>query len=92
MKKYIHWLKFGKYADAQKLKQALREYLSNYSDADIKLYYADYTFMGNYAYVQCNQSYQDLELNVNSGSNNSFVRLSQKPKNITLSQIQLTSK
>lgn len=82
MKKYKHWLKIDGYAsDTDKQYKEIEDYLKEYQDAEITIYQYDYDLFNKVILLECSQSYDDLDINVNSGFNN-LRRLSRKPQNI----------
>ena len=83
MKKYKHWLKVDGYSfDTERQYNEIEKYLQNYPESNIKVYQYTYDLFNKVVLLECNQSYNDLGMIVNSGSNN-LRRLSQKPRNIT---------
>lgn len=82
--KYTHWLKIDlRYGsrDGTEWKN-LKEYADKY-DCKMSVFYYDYMFTSKVIKLECNQSYQDLDLDVNSMSNGSLIYLKNKPQNIT---------
>jgi hypothetical protein len=87
--KYTYWLTTNNIGD--KFYNQILE-LNRYKtehNAEICFYFRDFTFDGDVISLKCNQNYNDLDLDVNSMSSLSFIRLKQKPKNITESKLQL---
>lgn len=82
MRRYTHWLKVDRYAsDDKKQMEVIKNYLSAYKDAKATLYFYN---SGSFYWIvrlECNQSYNDLDLDVNSMSTN-LTRLCNKPKDI----------
>ena len=63
--------------------QQLKDYWNKY-DCSMTVYYYDYNPLTEKAIkLDCNQSYQDLDLDVNSMSSGSLKRVKAKPTNIT---------
>lgn len=83
-KKYVHWLKIDGYSalkETAKQFYAVEKYLNDYSNSNAMLYQYD---SGSYNWIirlECEQCYNDLDIDVNSGSTE-LERLSVKPKNI----------
>lgn len=48
----------------------------------MKIFYKETRFISKYIKLECNQSYQDLDLDVNSITDEGLWHLSRKPKNI----------
>ena len=81
MKKYKHWLKLGgNYSEEEEYKE-IDDYLKRYPDAKATIYQYNYTLFDKVVLLECEQNYNDLDMMVNSMSNNLY-RLTQKPKNI----------
>lgn len=79
---YTHWLKIDTYHELGKWQQ-LKEYKEKY-DCSMTVFYYDYNpLMDKVIKLDCNQSYQDLDLDVNSSFDTSLKRLTQKPTNVT---------
>ena len=79
---YTHWLKIDTYHELEKWQQ-LKEYKEKY-DCSMTVFYYDYNpLMDKVIKLDCNQSYQDLDLDVNSSFDTSLKRLTQKPTNVT---------
>ncbi len=74
--KYVHWLKVTSYSEEKQWK-SLKEYYDKY-DCDIQIYYI-VNSIEKVVRLECDQSYEDLDLDVNSLSTNLY-RYSQKPK------------
>lgn len=80
--KYTHWLKIDSINEKEKW-QNLKEYWDKY-DCFMTVYYYDYNPLTEKVIkLDCNQSYQDLDLDVNSMSDNSLKRVKCKPTNVT---------
>ena len=80
--KYVHWLKiYINNKEPQCLKN-LKEYYDTH-ECNIKFFYYNNSFTSKLVKLECNQKYEDLELDVNSMSNGSLIKLKSKPKNIT---------
>lgn len=82
--KYTHWLKIDyRYESHNGIEwKNLKRYADN-NDCNITVYYYDSNFMNKVIQLECNQLYNDLDLDVNSMSDGSFIHLKQKPNNIT---------
>lgn len=84
MRKYVHWLKidgYSKIEDTALQFFAIENYLNNYKSASAILYQYD---SGSFSWIvrlECEQCYNDLDIDVDSGSTK-LERLSTKPKNI----------
>lgn len=79
--KYTHWLKM----ENDMIEQTwinLKEYKEKY-DCNIEVYYRDTSFINKIIKLECNQEYNNLDLDVNSMFTGSLTRLSQKPNNIS---------
>lgn len=79
--KYTYWLKM----EDDMIEQAwinLKEYKEKY-DCNIEVYYRDTSFINKIIKLECNQEYNNLDLDVNSMFTGSLIRLSQKPNNIS---------
>jgi hypothetical protein len=82
MKKYKHWLKInGTHSELRQYKE-IDEYLKNYPTAKATIYQYDYELFNRVVLLECEQNYNDLDMNVNTGSH-PLRRLTQKPKNIS---------
>lgn len=84
MQSYIYWLKIKSLVPARdevKQYQEIQNYLDNYPDAKATMYLYDYHFFDRVIKLECHQNWNDLDLNVNSGSH-ALRRLSRKPDNI----------
>lgn len=82
MKKYVHWLKIDGYArDTKKQIEQIKEYLKNYKGSKCSLYFPNSGKFDKYVRLECNQTYSDLDLDVNSFSTN-LARLTKKPNDI----------
>lgn len=80
--KYTHWLRFNSF-DEKKQWQNLKEYKDKY-DCYMTVFYYDYNpLTDKVVKLDCNQSYQELDLDVNSMSDGSFKKLTAKPTNVT---------
>lgn len=82
--KYTHWLKIDLSNETEKGIEwnNLKTYKENY-DCNIEVYYYESNpFTMKAIKLECNQSYQDLDLDVNSSFDGSLIRLNNKPKNI----------
>lgn len=80
---YTHWLRIDLNNDEIKQWQQLKDYWNKY-DCSMTVYYYDYNPLTEKAIkLDCNQSYQDLDLDVNSMSSGSLKRVKAKPTNIT---------
>lgn len=79
---YTHWLKMDTLNELIQW-QKLKDFKDKY-DCSMTVYYYDYNPLTDKVIkLDCNQSYQDLKLDVNSMANGSFKRIKAKPKNIT---------
>lgn len=85
MKAYKHWLKIdGMWDNKQTLKayQNLINYLSEYPSSKVTIFVPKYSLFNRYICLECSQSYDDLDLDVNSHFDGSLIRLLSKPKDI----------
>ena len=82
--KYTYWLKIDyRYESHNGIEwKNLKRYADNY-DCNITVFCYDSNFMDKVIKLECNQLYNDLDLDVNSMSDGSFIYLKQKPNNIT---------
>ena len=81
---YTHWLRIDSNGDEIKQWEQLKEYWNKY-DCSMTVYYYDYNPLTEKAIkLDCNQSYEDLDLDVNSMSSGSLKRVKSKPTNITV--------
>lgn len=81
---YTHWLRIDLNNDEIKQWEQLKDYWNKY-DCSMTVYYYDYNPLTEKAIkLDCNQSYQDLDLDVNSMSSGSLKRVKAKPTNITV--------
>jgi len=81
---YTHWLRIDMNRDERKQWEQLKDYWNKY-DCSMTVYYYDYNPLTEKAIkLDCNQSYQDLDLDVNSMSSGSLKRVKAKPTNITV--------
>ena len=82
MSKYKHWLKInGCTSDTKKQYREIENYLKEYPESKATIYQNNYSLFDWVILLECNQNYNDLDMNVNSGFNN-LRRLSRKPSNI----------
>jgi len=87
--KYTYWLSTNKIGDTfHKQILELEKYKNKYN-AEIFFYVRNLSIFDNIISLKCEQNYYDLDLDVNSMSDVSFIRLKQKPKNIMESRLQL---
>lgn len=78
--KYTHWLKISSPNEKGKWEN-LKKFWDKY-DCFMTVYYYDYNpFLDKLVKLDCNQSYQDLDLDVNSLSDSSLKRIKSKPTN-----------
>ena len=81
---YTHWLRIDTNNDEIKQWKQLKDYWNKY-DCSMTVYYYDYNPLTEKVIkLDCNQSYQDLDLDVNSMSSGSLRRIKSKPTNITV--------
>lgn len=78
--KHTYWLKMEDDM-TEKAWTNLKEYKEKY-DCNIEVFYRLSNFINKFIKLECNQSYQDLDLDVNSASESSLIRMSRKPKDI----------
>lgn len=79
--KYKHWLKIDGYSNDTRQYQEIEKYLSKYPSAKITIYEYSSDFFNWVVLLECNQDYNNLDMDVNTGSNR-LRRLSRKPRNI----------
>ncbi len=78
--KHTHWLKIED--DMVKaVWKNIKEYKEKY-DCNMEIFYRDTNIINKFIKLECNQSYEELDLDVNSMSEGSLIRLLSKPKNI----------
>lgn len=84
MRKYVHWLKIDGYSKLEETASqffAIENYLNKYQNASAILYQYDSGSFDWIVRLECEQCYNDLDMDVNSCSTR-LERLSSKPKNI----------
>lgn len=84
MAKYVHWLKIDGFSSCEETASqflAIENYLKAYPTANAMLYEYDSGSFNWVVRLECEQCYNELDMDVNSGSTR-LVRLSSKPKNI----------
>lgn len=89
--KYTHWLKIDLSNETKKGIEwnNLKIYKEKY-DCNMEVYYYDNdSFCKKVIKLECNQSYKDLDLDVNSMFDGSLIRLSSKPRNISLYKVPI---
>lgn len=87
VKKYKHWLKINGYTfDEKKQYSEIEKYLNNYPNAKATIYQYDFNLFNKVVLLECEQNYDGLDIDVNSGSNN-LRRLVHKSKNISKPKI-----
>jgi len=82
--KYTHWLKIEFLNETEDGIEwnNLKEYKEKY-DCNMEVYYyPSNPFTRKVIKLECNQTYQDLDLDVNSNFDGSLIRMAGKPKNI----------
>lgn len=80
--KYTHWLRLDSVDELEKW-QNLKKYKDKY-DCYMTVFYYDYnTLTDKVIKLDCNQSYQELDLDLNSLSKGSLKRVKAKPTNVT---------
>lgn len=81
---YTHWLRIDNQNNEKKQWENLKDYWNKY-DCSMTVYYYDYNPLTEKVIkLDCNQSYQNLDLDVNSMSSGSLKRIKSKPTNISL--------
>ena len=83
--KYVHWLKIDSSNETKEGKEwsNLKEYKEKY-DCNMNVFYYDYNPLTEKVIkLECNQNYNDLDLDVNSMNDGSLIRLKSRPKNVT---------
>lgn len=83
--KYVYWLKINSSNETKDGKEwlNLKKYKEKY-DCNITVFYYDNSFVDKAIKLECNQNYEELDLDVNSMSCGSLIKLKSKPKNITV--------
>ena len=82
--RYVHWLKINRYCNCEEIAKQFFEinnYLESHPIAKAKLYHYDSGSCNLIVRLECNQCYNELDLDVNSFSTK-LQRLTSKPKNI----------
>ena len=87
----VHWLEYGGIRcmpDREKEQlEELRQYLRKYPEAKAEGYWKTTGDMfARFVRLECNQSYDDLDMDVNSGFDKSLRRHTRKPSNIEYSE------
>lgn len=82
MKIHRHWLKINGTHSEERQYAEIDKYLKNYPNAKATIYQYDYDLFNKVVLLECEQNYNDLDMNINSGSH-PLRRLTQKPKNIS---------
>lgn len=86
----VHWLEIGKFSDNEKKQwQSLNKYLTKYQESKATLFYKNNSFDGNIIKLECKQNYNNLDLECNSFFDGSIHHLERKPRNISLSRLQV---
>lgn len=82
--KYVHWLKIDLRNETKEGKEwlNLKEYKDKY-DCNMTVFYYNNSFTDKAIKLECNQNYEDLDLDVGSMWDGSLIRLMKRPKNIT---------
>lgn len=79
MSSYKHWLKINGYkSDENKQISEIGAYLRKYPNSKVTIYDYKYDLFDTVVLLECEQDYNDLDMQVNSGFNN-LRRLSRKP-------------
>ena len=79
MNTYKHWLKINGYkSDENKQISEIETYLQKYPNSKVTIYHYKYDFFDKVVLLECEQDYNDLDMQVNSGFNN-LRRLSGEP-------------
>lgn len=80
--KYTHWLRIPS-KNGLEIWQSLKDYKDKY-DCYMTVFYYDYEPFGDKVIkLDCNQSIQDLDLNINSSSEQCLSRIKSKPTNVS---------
>lgn len=90
MRRYKHWLKINGKWNNKRMQKAyfnLKEYIDTYPESKITVYNPTNGFMFNKFFcLECNQSYNSLDLDCNSSFDGSLIHLNRKPNNIKQSK------
>ncbi|MCI9016132.1 MAG: hypothetical protein HFJ53_03065 [Clostridia bacterium] len=78
--KYTHWLKMN-IDTIEKVWIRLKEFKEKYN-CNMEVFYKETNLVIKYIKLECNQSYQDLDLDVNSITDEGLWHLSRKPNDI----------
>jgi len=83
--KYVHWLKIDLSNETREGREwsILKEYKEKYDCNMTVFYYDNNPLTEKVIKLDCNQNYNDLDLDVNSMNDGSLIRLKSRPKNIT---------
>ena len=84
MAKYVHWLKIDGYSKREETALqflSIENYLKTYPNSKAMLYQYNSGSFNLIVRLECEQCYDDLDMDVNSSST-LLSRLSSKPKNI----------
>lgn len=84
MTRYVHWLKIDGYSKLEETASqflSIDNYLNTYPKAKAMLYQYDSGSFNWIVRLECDQCYNDLDMDVNSGSTR-LTRLLSKPRNI----------
>lgn len=82
MKSYKHWLKISWRVSGSKEWHELRNYIENYPNSKITVFNPVYgNIFTKFFCLECDQSYNDLDLACNTMSNN-LIHLERKPANL----------
>ena len=85
---YVHWLKIdGTVSDRDEKRQyqEIQSYIDRYPEAKVTMYLYEYHLFHRIIKLECNQNWNDLDLDANTGSHR-LRRLSRKPDNIGYEQ------
>lgn len=80
-----HWLKIhGYWTRKQTIKawENLMEYIKKYPESKITVYNSETSLYHKFFCLECNQNYDDLDIDCNSSFDGSLIHLNRKPSNL----------
>ena len=92
---YTHWLGVGGIRKTLHVEdqqwQNLKYYIDNHPESKVMIFFKETgkDLFEKIVKLECNQNYQNLDLDCNSGFDTSFRRLSYKPKGIEVCKLSL---
>jgi len=92
---YTHWLGVGgirkTLLEEDQQWKNLKYYIDNYPESTVTIFFKETgrDLFEKIVKLECDQNYQNLELDCNSGFNTSFRHLSYKPKGLEICKLSL---